>query len=541
MYFGIPILHSFLFCFCAKQINFCKFLLNYTRFAMKKMKNHRSVLQNLVELLVDLEESEREEFLKFSRRKSGKSDKKYVRLFKELLKLVSSGIGVEEIEGTGIREWSARNNLTTNFNDLVQVLYEKVIVFLGEEYKKQDQEKWKQDIEKGLSSVQALLERRLYSQAGVLMDRLERKIPSQPDNQYWRDFSVLVKFAYLRVQVAYKTDFIQSTAEDEFLSKLHNNSCPPRYNSDIYKSGDKILKRYADQLFFVKIYKESIAANHNWTKEKEVINSIIDSIPKRTQSNEKYDFKNVNRYFSSRPENYFEKTFWNLYAYGRALDYGMYDDALRYLSYLGSYHDPDETKNLMELSIAAWIGYLSGELNLVKLWNESQRPEGEVDLEKYIPFHFKLSQYTSDLIQYLPHRLELNRILLLMYQGDYDKAYTVITKMYQIKDLPLHISNRLKIMEIWNWMVQGHRNATERTKSLYNHFRNKKEYVFERAVASVLNKCSSRHQSSWQKQIEKECQKEFKAMKEHANPRDPLHHFFLIWIKEVLTGVYNSL
>lgn len=502
------------------------------------MQNGQSLLENTVELMADMEEQDRKEFLNFSRKKSRRSEKRYIKLFEKLWKEIQSGNGVDEIEREKLQKWCLEKNISKNFGQLVRELYRLILTFIGEQFKKEEDEKWKIEIENGLYVVQALMKKGFNSQAGMLINKLEEKIPERPDYRPWHEFSMIVKLASLRVRLAERTGFVKATEEDTFLAMLSKNNWPTRHNSDEYKGAENVFNRYSDQIFYLKIYMDSIEKNIFWEKYQKDLGLIINDIPNRTRNLGPYSLKYPVNYFHIPVEQYLENCFWNLHGYGQALENGMYKDALRFLSQLVPHVDREETKNILDLAIVAWMGCLSYETRLIEYWNKSQELEQEEDLEKNIPFSFQIYQYTTELIQYLPHRLEMNRILMLMFLGDFEQASTLIAKMYQIGDLPLYIISRLRILETLTWMQLSRPEVSERTKTTYNYFRKKKEFPFEIAIASILNKCSGWHRSYWKTQIEEKCSMDMKKMKEHLNFTDPLHHFFMAWVQEILAGAY---
>ena len=141
---------------------------------MRTASNGKTILQNLTTLIQSFSQNEIDEFRRFSRRKSGKSEKKYMYLFEWLVKQINDNKASEEdIEAYYREHYPTTNEKRNTHRDLVKLLYDMLLKHIGEVHKQE--EKWKEDIWEGLFAVQGLMRRNHHSLAKMRLKELEKQ------------------------------------------------------------------------------------------------------------------------------------------------------------------------------------------------------------------------------------------------------------------------------------------------------------------------------------------------------------------------------
>jgi hypothetical protein len=499
---------------------------------MKTMKNGLSVLQTTMKVMASWDETDFNEFEKWTRKNKPRNGNpkghKYEQLYRNVKSLIQNGEDFASYDDAPLRKWCTENSISTSFNDLCRELYEKILASMGRTFKAQEEQKWREEIMEGMYAVQALIEKRLYTEAGALIEKLEGKIPESYDRRFWFDTTFMFKMASLKVSLAGDVDFVEATEDDRFLDQFDRMRLMP--NQNLYNTNSQPFRKYKDQAFLIKLFLESIDKQESAKKSEDAISKIIHGIPQRNQhlknQNERFPFRN-----NTTPEEFFEKIYWNFFGFSMMMDAGLHDKAMHYINEIRNTFWSEYNDSAFSFAILAWLGQLLGEIDSQKPW-DAQKARNEESEPGDIPnFSQALWQSTHEHIEFLPHRVEFNRILLLCGIKDIEKTHTLVAQMMQLTGIPKGLSIHLRLLQAWLWLEEGKRKDIENITRTYHFVRKQKGFDFERHTAAIFDKISSFDSGSWKEQIEKKAAKDLKAILEFKKILTPFHRFISDWLR----------
>jgi hypothetical protein len=499
---------------------------------MKKMKNKYTQLENAFDLVCDLAAEEVEAFRSFVAKKR-KQAPPYLQLFEYLLELYDSGVDTDSLSSEQVQAWCEEAKLTTNFNEFVPGLYKNLIEFLGDLFEKAEATKWRAEVRTGLLAVQELIRRGKNSHAAMLIEKLEKKVPQNLNRSVWDDFSPMIGLSVLKMSIYRDFDFLELLESDKFLSELHRNSCSQRINPALWGNGEKTFEKYADQFFYFQLYTQSIRISKNWQQEKKTINDIVKKVGRKPPNKPQLELNKRTSFMVNEPNQYFEECFWHMIGFQQAMHHGQYEDAQKYLKRLDPHNGQNESQYLLEMAISSWLLHITGEVNLIEYWERNYRDKTDDQLPKQT-LGYSIYHYTKDVIVSVAHRTELNELMQLIALKQFDEAHSIVAKMLQLQDLFGPVKARLKLLELVIWIELQHTGVREQAGTVYNYFKNKtEEYPFEAALSSILKRLQGYYMQhgGWKNKV---TPTEFEKLEAKMKIKEPMHYFFLWWLKEVV-------
>jgi len=188
---------------------------------MKVAKNKKSAFVNLFEVISTLSTGELEKFSSFLKEKRRVTN--YNKFLDLILDLIKNNETIETIDEGLIKQQVEINEISSNFSKITQNLYSRLLSYLSDLYKQDEWKKWQIEANNRLNEVEALCNRKLYSQAISLLLKIEDKLKKKGDYKKWiyDDIGIYSKLANLKINLHFwAKDIIHIDEFDELLKNL---------------------------------------------------------------------------------------------------------------------------------------------------------------------------------------------------------------------------------------------------------------------------------------------------------------------------------
>jgi hypothetical protein len=223
---------------------------------MNLAKNGKTAFQNLFIVIQNLTDAERNLFANDLKKKN--EDSRFSQLYKLTLDLIEKKKTSLTIDEQEIKDYCEKT-FTNNFNKLVENLYKNLLLYISEQFKKDEWKEWQLKANQSLLEVETLCARELYSQAVAHLLKLESWLKNDKRFHEWfyDDFGIYARMANLKVNLAVKNfhqNFYTLNELDRILHNLlqlgyyfysHNITEPNAYDFDLHKLiGYQLLTKY---------------------------------------------------------------------------------------------------------------------------------------------------------------------------------------------------------------------------------------------------------------------------------------------------------
>lgn len=436
---------------------------------MNVAKNKTSALKNLFIIIQGLNNHEIELFSKFLKEKRKRTKNDY--LLNYIVNLIKDGYILDTLDESSIKKEFLNTDKTTNFNKLVENLYSKLLIFISKQFKKDNWKKWQLEANQKLLEIEALSSRKHYSQAKAEIKRLENNIKKNKKFQecIYDDITIYSRLAHLKINLKRFNEKIYSIDETDNL--LHNLLQTGQYfynnqlkNSNMHSFDEHRLLGY------------SILAKYFQGKNEfsESISSI-DNVEIAIRNG-----KNFDNYSKNVLLDYF-----NLLKIFLQIRNGETSKIENQMSLL--------RRNTIDPTLISTMlnEFMIKEIKQVVLKNDSLNNKVEQNL--YIDLLF----YSSDQINNIPYRLEMNTAILMYIKNNYKDSLLIIKVLKSKKDLKSR-TNHL-FLELLFFELLCKKNDLEKNGNDYDlHalldnsinpiLRNRNELIFEKKATKILRK-----------------------------------------------------
>ena len=460
---------------------------------MNTAKNKKSTFINLFEVLDKFESEERDNLFKFLTVK--RQDPKQLDLCKKMCSLLDDGETSETIDEFGFKKRLLNTDSTDNsIQKLITNLYERVLVFLSDEYKKDNWKDWQIEANETLLKIEALFEKELYSQAVALLLKLERSIKNKEKGKKWvyDDISIYTRLANLKISLSFRTKNLFSVEEKDKILKSIIGIGDFFYRSnneilqDVYKIDNYKMEGY-------QVIVEHYVKKKEYKKALDSINQLI------TQSNI------VNKEYSKENESY--KQFLIQYKQLLALKINDRNELSKIKSGFFNTVNP--------LSTALLFEQVNFELQIsLSLINNNFQ-----EAEEFIPYGLYL--FSKDKIELFELRKEMNSAILLFVNNDISGCYSLIKQIksnrkVKSKDNPLYL--KVLFLELMLGRFENSINTDNLIRSIKGILKNKKRSEFEYMAVNLLKEWVVENVNNVS---------EIEKLDTLINEAEPMHHLII--------------
>lgn len=500
---------------------------------MKTTKTGGSISQDIMDIICTFEQEQFLAFEKFAKEKRKKTDYGY--LFDYMYQLKEAGETSDTHNEAKVKNWFLQFKKKENpryFRDASETLYKRLVAFMGQTYKRQEQEKWRLELAKGLDEVEALMANNLKQHALAHFLNIEKKIPGKNEisRYHWNDTSVIMRAACLKVALCnYDSKELLSMSDRENVLMKLNKSFEHFYTWQDHLPTEsnvfQLLNLEQEQHFAFRLLHLYGQQYDSLKDQMEGIDGILGTeIPLILSKRPNY-YPDQGKLEAISQEH---KAFWLIQKMVLHLDNMEFRQVgIDRKNTLEAFQEISE--QIFNKALLANIQNMYMQLGLVAAIG--QKEEGETVLEYLKENLDALYLFTEKEIAELPLRLELNTAIYDFVLGAVTKCDKRITQLLQTRKQNKILD--LRVLECLVHFELEKENADDLMRRFRNLVKKRENIAFEAAFSRLFSELARWSGKDGRIPILKREQKAVVKLEKSANPYNPVHQLVLDWIKKV--------